>query len=72
MDLQEINKQLEQFSDLLSNLSNIDFVANLIDTSKLTDEEKEKLEAVKVDPSFLALIDKKASTEEIQEYIKTL
>lgn len=72
MNLNEINEQLKGFEGLLLNLSNIDFVAEIIGASDLSKEEKRKLNKAKVDPVFLALIDNKADSKQIESYIKTI
>ena len=72
MDMKEINEQLKGFEGLLSNLSNFDFVAQLIGVSDLSDDDKRKLNKVKVDPTFLSLIENKADSKEIASYIKNI
>lgn len=72
MALNDINKQLKGFEGLLSNLSNIDFVAELIGVSDLSIDDKMKLNKAKVDPVFLALIENKAGSKEIEDYIKNI
>ncbi len=72
MNLQEIGEKLKAFNNILLELKDIDFVSSLIDTSHLSKEDIAKLEAVKKDPSFLELINKKATKEEIEEYVKGL
>ena len=72
MNLKDINEQLKGFDSLLSNLSNFDFVAELIGVSDLSDNDKRKLNKAKVDPVFLALIENKADSKQIESYIKTI
>tara|TARA_R110002020_G_scaffold204236_5_gene408208 strand:- start:531 stop:752 length:222 start_codon:yes stop_codon:yes gene_type:complete len=72
MNLKDINKQLKGFDSLLSNLSNFDFVAELIGVSDLSDDDKRKLNKAKVDPVFLSLIENKADSKQIESYIKTI
>lgn len=72
MNLKDIKDKLEQFNAVLEELSNIDFVSQLIDTSHLSKDDLNKLELAKKDPRFLELIDKKATKEEIEEYVKGL
>lgn len=70
MNLNDITKQLKDFEGLLSNLSNIDFVAEHINASDLSNEEKRKLNKAKVEPDFLALIENKADSKEILSYLE--
>jgi len=72
MNLKEINEQLKGFDGLLSNLSNFDFVAELIGVSNLSNDDKIKLNKAKVDPVFLSLIEDKADSKQIEAYIKTI
>jgi len=72
MNLKEINEQLKGFDGLLSNLSNFDFVAELIGVSNLSNNDKIKLNKAKVDPVFLSLIEDKADSKQIEAYIKTI